>query len=125
MLIGADGRPRTMAAVFTPYHITPGGGEKYLLSTVQAMQSMGFSVDILIRPDNLCQAVPCVMEVATALRVTLDPTRFSVHVVHNDAYRIYAGPYDLFFALGNEKCVLLVWCCPGLGCMCGAWMGMH
>ncbi len=91
------------AAAFTPYFITPGGGEKYLLSTVRAMQTLGFFVDILVQPDNVCQAQQCVMDVATSLRVTLDPELFSVHVVHREGFRIFAGPYDLFFALGNEK----------------------
>ncbi len=49
------------------------------------------------------QAKSCVMDLATSLRVTLDPDLFSIYVVHKEGYRIFAGPYDLFFALGNEK----------------------
>jgi hypothetical protein len=44
-----------LAAVFTPYHITPGGGEKYLLSIVQAMQYAGYIVVVYVYPGNACR----------------------------------------------------------------------
>ncbi len=49
------------------------------------------------------QAEDCVLDVAHNLRVTLDPEKFTVHVAHREGPRVFAGPYDLFFFLGNEK----------------------
>ena len=51
----ANSTEHGIAAVFTPYHITFGGGEKYLLQTVSVLQSMGYNVDVLVAKENLCQ----------------------------------------------------------------------
>eukprot|EP00955_Chlamydomonas_euryale_P082723 363760-Chlamydomonas_euryale.AAC.7 len=86
------------AAVFTPYHITPGGGEKYLLSAVEAMQSMGYFVTIYVRPFNRCSSVADLMQTASFLRVTLDQSKVSLQIWTDDVPRVH-----VFFVLGNEK----------------------
>eukprot|EP00955_Chlamydomonas_euryale_P004644 49736-Chlamydomonas_euryale.AAC.7 len=86
------------AAVFTPYHITPGGGEKYLLSAVEAMQSMGYFVTIYVRPFNRCASKADLMQTASFLRVTLDESKVSLQIWTDDAPRVH-----VFFVLGNEK----------------------
>jgi glycosyltransferase involved in cell wall biosynthesis len=91
-------RPGSNAAVFTPYHITPGGGEKYLLSIVQAMQSEGMHVTVYVNEDNACANKSMLIETATALRVSLKPEKLDLKF-WNDRV---SSP-TVFFVLGNGK----------------------
>ncbi|KAG1661594.1 hypothetical protein FOA52_000769 [Chlamydomonas sp. UWO 241] len=95
-------RDGKQSAVFTPYHITPGGGEKYLLSAVRAMQSMGHFVTVYVRPGNLCTSITDLMQTAEFLRVPLDPTNIEL-TLWNDQNLAAQPAVDVFFVLGNEK----------------------
>jgi glycosyltransferase involved in cell wall biosynthesis len=100
-----------MAAAFTPYDISPGGGERYLLSAVTAMQKEGYFVHVLAEASNACKSTAQLLEVAAKLRVNVDPKRVELKTVHKDhSTRTIDAPTDLysvFFALGNEKSPLV------------------
>jgi len=58
------------SAIFTPYHLTPGGGEKVILTFVAQLQRLtGRPVDILVSEDNVCKAKSCAQQVAHAVDV--------------------------------------------------------
>lgn len=101
---------RGMAAVFTPYNILFGGGERYLLTAVAALQAEGYFVDVLVEEGNVCNSTSHVLRVAEGLRVELDPTRVALKTVVKDHWkRKLLAPTDLysaFFELGNEKAPL-------------------
>ncbi|PRW51010.1 Glycosyl transferase family 2 [Chlorella sorokiniana] len=103
------------AAVFTPYNIVFGGGERYLLSVVKTMQEMGYSVDVLTFPRNVCKSKEEVLRVAEGLRVSLDPTRLRYfNNVTQQAIFLKGAPhesYSVFMLLGNDKLPIVV----GLG----------
>lgn len=74
--------PKTgVSAVFSPYNIVFGGGERYLLMAVAVLQQMGYAVHVLILEDNSCQTVAQLMEVAQGLRVPIDPAKVELHHV--------------------------------------------
>ncbi|KAF5830576.1 hypothetical protein DUNSADRAFT_14342 [Dunaliella salina] len=96
-------RMRT-AGFYTPYHITLGGGERYLLSSIKAAQYIGFHVEVLVGPDNVCQSVEKLMEVSRIMRIELTPWLTHLRTVQVTDHLILARVrYDLFFLLGNEK----------------------
>ena len=88
------------SAVVTPYNLIPGGGEKYLLSIVRAMQKMGEFVDIYVLPDNVCRDKKCAESTANAVNVNIDWTRANILKIstnrthflprHNPTYRLFA-----------------------------------
>jgi len=95
------------AAMFTPYNLTPGGGEKYFLETVHLFQSMGYAVDVFTESYNVCRSKKCILSVADALNVNLDPSsmRFFFNVNSKDkSFEVLKkSRYDMFFLIGNEK----------------------
>ena len=86
------------AAAFTPFHITPGGGEKYLLSAVQALQDAGYFVTVYVYDGNGCRTKEQLLATAAALRVNLNPDMVTLSIWHPDPPRV-----RVFFALGNDK----------------------
>jgi hypothetical protein len=60
------------AAVYTPYDLAIGGGEKYLLSVVSVLQNMGYHVDVLKEPQNPCKTERQLLRLALDLGVHLD-----------------------------------------------------
>ena len=101
------------AALFTPYNIVPGGGERYLLSAAAVFQKMKYDVTLLAKLQNVCKTKRMLMNVADALKVPLSPSRLSYErVSHVAAYSSkLAYQYEVFFLLGNEKLPTI----PGIG----------
>jgi hypothetical protein len=103
------------AAIYTPYHLSPGGGEKYLLETVSVFQKIGFTVDIISSEENICTNRQCLSDVARQLSTSIDFTtiRYFVRQVFEEVAVeiISAAEYDVFWLLGNEKIPRY----PGLG----------
>ena len=99
-----------LAAVFTPYDILFGGGERYLLSAVAALQTEGYFVDVLVEKDNACNSTTHLVHVAKGLRVDLDPARVALKTVVKDHAKrtlfVSNHLYSVFFELGNEKAPL-------------------
>lgn len=60
------------AAVYTPYDLVVGGGEKYLLSVVSVLQNMGYHVDVLKDPQNPCTEENQLLRLASDLAIRLD-----------------------------------------------------
>mmetsp|Transcript_8540 Transcript_8540/g.53373 ORF Transcript_8540/g.53373 Transcript_8540/m.53373 type:complete len:775 (+) Transcript_8540:380-2704(+) len=101
------------AALYTPYNIVPGGGERYLLSAAAVFQKMNYHVALLTTLQNVCKTKRMLLNVADALNVPLSPSRLSYdRVSHITAYtKKLAYQYDVFFLLGNEKFPRI----PGVG----------
>ncbi|KAJ8602629.1 hypothetical protein CTAYLR_004084 [Chrysophaeum taylorii] len=95
------------SAVATPYHLVPGGGEKYLLSVVRALQTIDHFVDVLVTPENKCGTKRCVEHAAKVLGVELRADGFQVCVDPFSKFaaaKLDADPqYLTFFLLGNDK----------------------
>jgi O-antigen biosynthesis protein len=95
-----------LAAVYTPYNIVFGGGERYLLSTVAAMQQIGYNVTVLKLSTNVCKTVEDLFNVASGLQVSLTPEKTSlksIDVVNGLLPPEEYNKYSLFFSLGNAK----------------------
>jgi hypothetical protein len=45
--------------MFTPYELTPGGGERYFLSVATTFFDMGYSVELLLKEENVCGTREC------------------------------------------------------------------
>jgi len=94
-----------IAAVYTPYNVVAGGGERYLLSAALAFQSMGYFVHLLVDVSNTCRSTEDALQVISRLNIPLDTSRLEFHRVISNVRSIQAPrkEYDLFFLLGNEK----------------------
>lgn len=95
-------------AMFTPYALVPGGGEKYFLSSAAVFQNSGYAVDILVRSDNPCRSLMELMILAQSLRVDLNPVNLRIRVVKTENFSIVSPKlpvkyYSVFYLLGNEK----------------------
>ena len=101
---------RGLASVFTPYDILFGGGERYLLAAVAALQADGYFVHVLVERGNACDSTAHLLRVAEGLRVDLDPDRVALKIVVKDhrtrKLRVPSDVYSAFFELGNEKAPL-------------------
>lgn len=93
------------SAVATPYNLIPGGGERYLLSMVRAMQSMGEVVDVLVFPGNVANRKSVAMDTARKLNIDIDWSRAGFSVVKRNKTHITTSlpKYKFFVLLGNEK----------------------
>ena len=56
--------------VYTPYHLTAGGGEKVILSFVKVLQQItSCRIDLLVHKNNVCRNIRCLKQLATMLSV--------------------------------------------------------
>ena len=56
--------------VYTPYHLTAGGGEKVILSFVKVLQQItSCRIDLLAHKNNVCRNIRCLKQLATMLSV--------------------------------------------------------
>lgn len=101
------------AALFTPYNLTPGGGEKYLLTAARTFVDMNYKVTIIIYNRNVCHTKECIQETVDKLNVDLDMNQVTILLIDHIHYfyKNKMSSYDLFFLLGNEKIPQL----PGIG----------
>lgn len=93
------------AAVYTPYHLTPGGGEKYLLTIAKSLQEVGFKLTIITYDWNVCKTIQCIQETANKLNVNINLQKVNLILIDSGKYfeQNRNSNYDVFFALGNEK----------------------
>jgi hypothetical protein len=75
------------AAVYTPYPLTFGGGERYLLYTVAVLQQLGYTTDVIVSPGNTCNTTTHLLTIARGLRVPLKNDTNLV-VVPKDFYKL-------------------------------------
>ena len=98
------------AAVFTPYGITFGGGEKYILSVVAAFQKMGYHITLLLKHgSSRCMNVDCTLRIAKEIGVEfLNKNKIRIKQVYISDSQIELNlKFEVFFALGNEKVPLV------------------
>lgn len=90
------------AGLFTPYGITPGGGEKYFLTAALAFQTMGYEVDILVKSTNVCDEIWKLEATAASVRVPLNFDRLRMIQLFSKS-TARSLKYEAFFAMGNSK----------------------
>lgn len=75
------------AAVYTPYHLTLGGGERYLLYSAAVLQHLGYRTDVIVAPGNTCNTSQRLLSIAQGLRVPL-ANDTQLHIMRKDAYKL-------------------------------------
>lgn len=113
LITTVQGRAGMRAGMYTPFHLTPGGGERYFLSSALVMQDLGYSVTILVPRNSIVRTLDEVRATAEALRISLDYSRLSLEMVHNPDKSgilldekdsaLKMDTYDVFYSLGNNK----------------------
>jgi len=96
---------RQSCLAFTPYDLSPGGGEKYLLEFILTMQDLGCDVELLTMASNHCKDHDCISRTADLLRVPVrvHEVRLTfVELLDLDTYLRSKRP-DVYFELGNKK----------------------
>ena len=88
-----------VSGVYTPYHLTAGGGERVILNYVALLQEVtGSDVHLIVTVRNICQLKLCVKELATKMQVSnIKWDNLHVKTV-SEMYRTY----DIWFAMGNS-----------------------
>ena len=95
--------PSGISALYTPYPMVPGGGERYLLTFAAAMQRTGLHVHLLVERDNPVQNSNSLLIMASKMSIIIEP--IDVYTVRRESGQIqgYFTEVDIFFVLGNEK----------------------
>lgn len=90
--------------LFTPYDLTPGGGERYYLTSALVFQRLGYNVDLLILKNNSCSTKTAVEKTAKYLRVPLDFANLNLRIINKVGSRIIPRLiYDVFYSIDNFK----------------------
>lgn len=89
------------SAVFTPYHLTPGGGERVILNFVKKFQHLtGETVDLLVTRENICHRTSCLKKLAANLDVKgIDWNRVAIK---RGVKQSAKERYNIWFSMGNE-----------------------
>ena len=112
LLLGAtilcDSAPRrstNIAGFYTPYNLTPGGGEKVFLAAIATYQSLGYEIVLFVNSDNTCRTKKCIKSTAEKLHVLdIDFGKLSLSVDSKSGRDLMSKfAIDVFFAIGNEK----------------------
>jgi len=96
---------RQSCLAFTPYDLSPGGGEKYLLEFILTMQNLGCNVELLTMASNHCKDHDCISRTADLLRVPVRVQEIRltfVELLDLDTYIRRKRP-EVYFELGNKK----------------------
>ena len=99
------------AALLTPYGLTPGGGERYFLTSALALQKLGYAIDLILFADNICQTHNCIHDTLISLRIPLEPHSFQIRVIPKSydfsleivGKSISERHYEVFYLIGNGK----------------------
>lgn len=92
------------AAVFTPYALVPGGGERYLLTFVTALQELDYNVYVLVDQNNPVVDSEGLDNLAETMGISLKKSSIHVHVLDQSSDSVALKKYyDVFFSLGNSK----------------------
>ena len=94
--------------LFTPFELTPGGGERYFLSVATTFFNMGYNIELLLKVENVCGTRECLLRTLNKLRIPLDPMDFTIRYFSPEQFMaVYFRPvkidYDIFFTIGNSK----------------------
>ena len=98
------------AALFTPFGLTPGNGERYFFTMAKSLVMMGYDVDIILFEDNPCFTAFCVEETLKSLRINLKFEDFRIRLIPEDAveYSKDGDIYDIFIGMGIKKVIYLI-----------------
>lgn len=92
------------AALFTPFGLPPGGGERYLLTFASVFKKLDYDVDIILFEDNDCFMATCVEESLASLRLSLKYEDFNVRLIPERAGSFSEfEEYDIFVCMGINK----------------------
>ena len=100
-----DGQVAKRALIYSPYDLSFGGGEKYLLEVVAFFMSAGYQVALITHDNNYCSTKDCVLATAEALRVDL-PADFTYMPLTSEGLRRAhedASGIDIYYAMGNGR----------------------
>ena len=93
------------AALFTPFGLSPGNGERYLLSFLHVFKKLGYEVDVILFEDNDCFMATCVEETIKTLRLkNVAYEDFTVRLIPESS-SVFAEyeEYDIFVTMGINK----------------------
>ena len=103
------------SGLLTPYALTPGGGERYLLQTLLNFQQLGHETHLLMDKNAVCSRLSCVLQTADMLGIPVNAKRLTL--IPTELRNLHERPvkprFHIFFLLGNEKFPQF----PGLGSM--------
>jgi glycosyltransferase involved in cell wall biosynthesis len=96
---GVSAYSKGRSAIYTPYHLTPGGGERVLLCFLRKFQDLnGNGVDMVVRSDNICKKKTCLK----ALAKRLDVDGISWNYVKVKLLNDVRPGYNIWFSMGNS-----------------------
>jgi glycosyltransferase involved in cell wall biosynthesis len=89
--------------LYTPFQLTPGGGERYFLASAAAFQKMGLAIDIILAHDNVCATLSCIARTAELLRVEIDLSAARILVIEKpvDGRMPSTFRYKYFYVIGH------------------------
>ena len=93
------------AALLSPYAVTPGGGERYLLETLKVYQSFGYFVHLITDERTACNDFSCIKKTSEKLHISLNFDRVNVFPenLHDFMKNVDRSKYDVFFLLGKRE----------------------
>jgi glycosyltransferase involved in cell wall biosynthesis len=71
--------------MFTPFGLTPGGGERYFLVTALTFVKLGYEVDILLYEDAKCVSKECIQNTLNSLRIPLSFDDIAIRYISANA----------------------------------------
>ena len=88
------------SAIYTPYHLTPGGGERVLLNFAKKFHQINPNEEVhfLVEKNNVCRNIGCLRDLSVKLAVDgINWQRIRIKL------RKYATPtYNIWFSMGND-----------------------
>ena len=89
--------------VFTPFGLTQGNGERYILSCVQVFKKLGYTIDIIMYEDNECFLSSCVEKTISFFRMQLEYEDFNVVLIPEAQSFSNLESYDIFFTMAISQ----------------------
>jgi hypothetical protein len=91
-------------ALFNPFGMNPGTGERYLLSFIDAFRKLDALVEVIVFDDSHCYQGDCVEETAKNMRLRSTLDDFNVRLVSTTATSLSEfDDYDVFVCIGLSK----------------------
>ena len=96
---------RRYAALYTPFRISPRGGEKVLFTVLLSYQQLGYRCLLFLEQANVCQTVTCIRATAEKLQVEgIDWNRVTVILgAHRQSHVATMYHVDAYYEIGNSK----------------------
>ena len=93
------------ALVYSPYDLSLGGGEKYLLEVVAFFITSGYQVALITHDTNYCKTKDCVLQTAHSLRVDLSESFAYLPLTHEGLKKAHEQTVgvDVYYEMGNGR----------------------